>query len=106
MQAAYEAADEDMFASDDEDKGKEAAAPAAGGGADPTAAHGGGSAQPAAAGPPATKDATDYASWPIKELRRFLTGVHCRRPVAGAAPAASFPVTAVPHSTSTAIEGP
>ncbi|PRW60637.1 CD2 antigen cytoplasmic tail-binding 2 [Chlorella sorokiniana] len=75
--AAYEDADEDMFAEDD-DKPKEpaAAAPAA---AAPAAAPA--AAAPAAAAPPRAAaparqqqaDETDYSSWPVKELRRFLT---------------------------------
>ncbi|GAB4814666.1 hypothetical protein N2152v2_001712 [Parachlorella kessleri] len=87
--AAYEDADEDMFASDDEGA---AAKPQAGGeqqqqpAAPPQAGEGGqgrsstAGPAPPASGPPAHRgsaapagDGTDYDSWPIKELRRFLT---------------------------------
>ncbi|KAI7844013.1 hypothetical protein COHA_002550 [Chlorella ohadii] len=71
--AAYEDADEDMFA-DDEDKPKEqAAAPSA---AAPAAAAAAAPAAPPRAAAPAKQqqaDETDYSSWPVKELRRFLT---------------------------------
>jgi hypothetical protein len=88
--AAYEEADEDMFASDEERKEPQAAAAAAAGAAAAVGA-GSGTVQqlapsaggpPAAGGPPqaasgppakaAAADATDYSSWPVKELRRFL----------------------------------
>jgi CD2 antigen cytoplasmic tail-binding protein 2 len=77
--AAYEDADEDMFASDDEkekeqggkagasgDRAEAAAAPPPAGGPP------GRGAAPAPAPVAAASDTTDYASWPIKELRRFL----------------------------------
>lgn len=83
--AAYEDADEDMFASDDEKKeGKQgvpvqqaaAAAEAAAQPAAPATAAQAGAPPPAAAPKPAAAaaaDETDYSSWPVKELRRFLT---------------------------------
>lgn len=82
--AAYEDADEDMFGSDDEGKEaakpqQQAAAPAAAAAAGPVGA----GAPPAPGGPPRAvapqpasapaADETDYSSWPVKELRRFLT---------------------------------
>lgn len=78
-------ADEDMFASDDEKKeGKQgvpvqqaaAAAEAAAQPAAPATAAQAGAPPPAAAPKPAAAaaaDETDYSSWPVKELRRFLT---------------------------------
>eukprot|EP00887_Chlorella_sp_A99_P003863 scaffold11.g3863.t1 len=83
--AAYEAADEDMFASEEDEKEKEKEkeekekkAPGQEAAGDGGAA---GGAAGAPAGPPpggaataaAAEDTTDYGSWPIKELRRFLT---------------------------------
>ncbi|KAL4436141.1 hypothetical protein ABPG77_005589 [Micractinium sp. CCAP 211/92] len=79
--AAYEDADEDMFASDDEKKedqngasAQQAAEPAEP--AAPAATPKAGPLPPAAAPKPAAAaaaDETDYSSWPVKELRRFLT---------------------------------
>lgn len=62
--AAYEDADEDMFG-DDGDEGKQEEKEKEGGGADGAAAP-----PPAQAKP--EPDTTDYDSWPIKELRRYL----------------------------------
>ncbi len=74
-------ADEDMFASDDEKKedqngasAQQAAEPAEP--AAPAATPKAGPLPPAAAPKPAAAaaaDETDYSSWPVKELRRFLT---------------------------------
>lgn len=97
LQEAYEQADEDMFASDDEEGGKAKGKvqTAAEGGVAAAQNGAGGSAAPAAAAaapvqapqalPPAAAAAAggddgagagevDYSSWPVKELRRFLTG--------------------------------
>ena len=68
-------ADEDMFA---EEEKEEPAAAAAGGTAQPpaAAAPAPGGPPPSAAHPAAAKpaaDETDYSSWPVKELRRFLS---------------------------------
>ncbi|PSC74352.1 CD2 antigen cytoplasmic tail-binding 2 [Micractinium conductrix] len=76
--AAYEDADEDMFASDEEKEkegGGAAAAPAApAAAAPPAAAAAPPPLRPAAPPAPAkVEDQTDYSSWPIKELRRFLS---------------------------------
>lgn len=88
--AAYEEADEDMFASDDEkDKEQGIKDGATGGGAEaaappPAGGPPGGGAAPA---PAPAADTTNYASWPIKELRRFLT----ERGVVSAACTVSLP---------------
>ncbi|KAL4422393.1 hypothetical protein ABPG75_008590 [Micractinium tetrahymenae] len=84
--AAYEDADEDMFASDEEQKEEKTkgepaqqSAPAAAAPAEPAppaAAAQAGAPPPAAAPKPAAgaaADETDYSSWSVKELRRFLT---------------------------------
>ena len=64
-QAHFEADGDDMFADDDDAAaGDDGPAPAAQTGAAP--------AEPAAGLPAAAEDATDYASWPVAELKRML----------------------------------
>lgn len=70
--AAYEDADEDMFASDGEGQGNGDAGAAAERQTEKNqqeAVAGVNALQSAARGP---EDATDYGNWPVKELRRFL----------------------------------
>jgi hypothetical protein len=68
-----------MFASDEEKEKQqqqqqpEAQQPSAGAPAQPPAANGVQAGGKAGAPPSRPADTTDYASWPIKELRRFLT---------------------------------